>query len=65
MAHIKLNDNLAYWRAERPDERKMDEFIRQSKVLQSLLVRAASAIGEAGYEDFDIGLMEAISKETE
>lgn len=27
---MKLSDNLKYWRAERPDEWKMDEFIRKA-----------------------------------
>ena len=29
-----LVENLRFWRADRPDERKMDEFIRQAETLR-------------------------------
>lgn len=32
----KLSEQMQYWRAERPDEWKMDEFIRQAKKLEDL-----------------------------
>lgn len=31
---MKLSDNLKYWRAERPDEWTMDEFIRKAKKME-------------------------------
>jgi hypothetical protein len=34
MKERKLSEKLAYWRAERPDEWIMDEFIREAKKLE-------------------------------
>lgn len=31
---MKLSEQLQYWRAERPDEWKMDEFIRMAERLE-------------------------------
>ena len=52
----KLSEQLRYWRAERPDEWKMDEFIRQAKDLEDLLIDAADHIetyddGMAGWKE--------------
>ena len=33
----KLSESLKYWRAERPDEWQMDEFIRNANILESKL----------------------------
>lgn len=32
---MKLSEDLAYWRAERPDEWTMDDFIRKAKDLEN------------------------------
>lgn len=32
-----LTEDLQYWRAERPDEWKMDEFIRKASAMQDTL----------------------------
>lgn len=34
---MKLSEDLRYWRAERPDEWTMDEFIRKADKLESKL----------------------------
>ena len=34
---IKLSDDLKYWRAERPDEWTMDDFVRKARKLEALL----------------------------
>ena len=53
---MKLSEDLQYWRAERPDEWKMDEFIRIAKYLQEenaklkkLLAEVVEAYGDRGY----------------
>lgn len=33
---MKLSENLKYWRAERPSEWIMDEFIKQAEKIESL-----------------------------
>ncbi|MEE8288962.1 MAG: hypothetical protein V3R25_06070 [Nitrosomonadaceae bacterium] len=48
-----------------PDDHSWEEehifhLDKEIETLKSLLERAVSAIGEAGYEDFDNGLMQAI-----
>lgn len=43
---MRLTTCLSHWRAERPDEWKMDEFIRQAALLESailVLTKASSA----------------------
>ncbi len=60
MSEVILSENLRYWRAERPDEWKMDDFIREADKLELLLARCKEAIVEAGYEDYDHGLMDKI-----
>ena len=34
---IKLSDDLKYWRAERPSEWMMDEFIRKAEKMEDVL----------------------------
>lgn len=46
----KLSEQLRYWRAERPDEWKMDEFIRQAKELEECLSEAVDLM-----EDIRVG----------
>lgn len=49
---MKLSEMLAMWRAERPDEWRMDEFIRMAKklesdnleVVKSEIIRAAKVV---------------------
>jgi len=45
---MKLSDELKFWRAERPDEWIMDDFIRKAKELESnqrnLLVALQAAL---------------------
>ena len=33
----RLSDKLRFWRAERPDEWTMDEFIRDAQILEAML----------------------------
>lgn len=62
MSRISLSENLKYWRCERPDEWKMDEFIRIATKNELLLSRCRETISEAGYEDHDHGLMNEIDE---
>ena len=43
---MKLSEDLQYWRAERPDEWKMDDFIRIAKNLQDENVRLKKLLAE-------------------
>lgn len=45
---MKLSEDLAYWRCERPDEWTMDRFIRKAKDLEDTLITKEAK--EHGYE---------------
>jgi len=54
----KLSDHLRQWRAERPDEWKMGEFIRQAEQIENALhlvsemcVNPAHTMTKSGLED--------------
>lgn len=47
---MKLSDDLQYWRAERPDEWTMDEFIRKAKRMETLLSQINGIIIESKNE---------------
>lgn len=47
---IKLSDDLKYWRAERPSEWEMDEFIRKADNMEKLLSQINSVIIESKNE---------------
>lgn len=51
----KLSDDLRYWRAERPDEWKMDEFIRRAVELEDFIlereVRLSELITKTSYAE--------------
>ena len=42
----KLSDDLRYWRAERPDEWKMDEFIRRATQLEDCVFEKEVKLSE-------------------
>ena len=42
----KLSDDLRYWRAERPDEWKMDEFIRRAVELEDCILESEMKLSE-------------------
>jgi len=46
----KLSEQLKDWRADRPDEWKMDEFIRQAKEIEECLSEAVDLM-----EDIRVG----------
>ena len=41
---IKLSDDLKYWRAERPSEWKMDEFIRKAEKMEEQVDKLQRAL---------------------
>lgn len=47
---IKLSDDLKYWRAERPSEWMMDEFIRKAEKMEKLLSQINDIIIESKNE---------------
>ncbi len=58
----KLSDSIEFFRTDRPSEWMMDEYMREARHYESLLERCRAAISEAGYEDFDTGLINEIDK---
>ena len=42
MKKIKLSEDIKYWRAERPDEWTMDEFVRAAQKLERELAELAT-----------------------
>ena len=58
----KLSEKLKYWRAERPDEWTMDEFIRQSKRMEDAIVGFMSEFHGEYHFDSDAGCLEFIDQ---
>ena len=52
---MKLSKELEYWRAERPDEWKMEEFLRQAKGLEQENAKLKSKLAniEKGINNLD------------
>ena len=46
MKKIKLSEDIKYWRAERPDEWTMDEFVRAAQKLERELVELKAQQGD-------------------
>ena len=50
-----LQEDLKFWRAERPDEWKMDEFIRKAKALEEENGSLCQIIGDMKLENESLG----------
>ena len=59
----KLSDDLKIWRAERPDERHMDRFIKKAEAMESALWEAYFKISNLGYGEYAEDKVEKILKD--
>ena len=58
----KLSERLKDWRADRPDEWKMDDFIRQSKRMEDAIVGFMREFHGEYHFDSDAGVLEFIDQ---